>query len=119
MKLTPAQVVQVKVFLTPASSADEVLAEVKKLFPGQLTPPVVFVEWIASAPVEIELIAQLPPTDKPAESVQYYTPPDVRPSPAFSRVALVRSRTADLHLRPVRARKRATARPRPATCLPS
>ena len=43
------------------------------------------------APVEIELIAQLPPTDKPAESLRYYTPPNVRPSPAFSRVALVRS----------------------------
>ncbi len=56
-----------------------------------MTPPVVFVEWIASAPVEIELIAQLPPTDKPAESVQYYNPPDVRPLPTFSRVALVRS----------------------------
>ena len=91
LKLSPAQVVQVKVFLTPASSADEALGEVKRLFPGQLTPPVVFVEWIASAPVEIELVAQLPLTDESAETVEHYNPPEVRPSPAFCRVALVRT----------------------------
>jgi len=94
LKLSPAQVVQLKVFLAPAASADAALAEVKRLFPGQLTPPVVFVEWIASVPVEIELVAQLPPAlpapGKPAETVEFYNPPDVLPSPAFSRVALVR-----------------------------
>jgi enamine deaminase RidA (YjgF/YER057c/UK114 family) len=89
LQLAPAHVVQLKVFLKPATSAEEALRELKKFFPGQLTPPVVFVEWIALAPVEIELIAQLPPTDKPAENVQYYNPPDVRPLPTFSRVALV------------------------------
>ncbi|MBN2474031.1 MAG: hypothetical protein JXB62_05455 [Pirellulales bacterium] len=89
LKLSPAQVVQVKVFLTPASSADEALREVKKLFPGQLTPPVVFAEWIASVPVEIELVAQLPAAGQPAENLEHYNPPEVRPSPAFSRVALV------------------------------
>ena len=81
---------QLKVFLTPASSADEALGEVKRLFPDQLTPPVVFVEWIASAPVEIELVAQLPTADEPAEPVELYDPPDLKPSPAFSRAALVR-----------------------------
>ena len=91
LKLSAAQVVQLKVFLTPASSADEALREVKRLFPGQLTPPVVFVEWIASAPVEIELVAQLPLTGKPAETVEHYNPPEVKPSPTFSRVALVRT----------------------------
>ena len=61
LKLSPAHVVQVKVFLRPVTSADEVLREVQKFFPGQLTPPVVFVEWLAAVPVEIEMIAQLPP----------------------------------------------------------
>jgi len=89
LNLSPAHVVRVKVFLTPASSADEALGEVKRLFPGQLTPPVVFVQWIASVPVEIELVAQLPMTGQPAETVQYYNPPGVKPSPTFSRVALV------------------------------
>ena len=92
LKLSPAQVVQLKVFLRPATSADDVLAEVKKHFPGQLTPPVVFVEWIASVPVEIELIAHLPATDAPSQSVEYYNPPDVKFSPAFSRAALVRTK---------------------------
>ena len=91
LQLSPAHVVQLKVFLRPAASADEVLQELKKFFPGQMTPPVVFVEWIAAPQVEIELIAQLPATDKPATGLEYYTPPDVRASAVFSRVALVRS----------------------------
>lgn len=92
LRLSTAHVVQIKVFLTPASSADDVLREVKRLFPDRLAPPVVFVEWIASAPVEIELVAQLPLTDEPAETVEHYNPLDVKPSPTFSRAALVRGR---------------------------
>ena len=90
-KLSPAQVVQLKVFLRPASSADEVLRKLKEYFPDQMTPPVVFVEWLAPPPVEIELIAQLPLTGESAPSVQYYNPPEVRPMQIFSRVALVRT----------------------------
>ena len=63
----------------------------KRSFPGQLTPPVVFVEWIASVPVEVELVARLPVTDEPAETVEYYNPPEMKPSPTFSRAALVRT----------------------------
>ena len=48
-------------------------------------------EWLASMPVEIEMIAQLPPSDKPAERVEYFTPPEVRPSNTFSKVALMRA----------------------------
>jgi enamine deaminase RidA (YjgF/YER057c/UK114 family) len=91
LKLAPAQVVQLKVFLRPATSAEAVRHELKQFFPGQIAPPVVFVEWLAPLPVEIELIAQLPPADEPAPSVRYYNPPDVRPAQTFSRVALVRS----------------------------
>ncbi len=91
VKLSPAQVVQMKVFLRPATSADEVLREMKKFFPGQVVPPVVFVEWIAPVPVEIELIAYLPLAGKAAQSVEYYNPPEVMPLPSFSRVALVRT----------------------------
>lgn len=90
LQLTPAHVVQLKVFLRPATSSDAALQELKKFFPEQILPPVVFVEWIALAPVEIELIAQLPPADQAAPHVQYYTPPGLRPVPTFSRVALVR-----------------------------
>jgi enamine deaminase RidA (YjgF/YER057c/UK114 family) len=88
-KLTPAHVVQLKLFLRPALAADEVRRELKKYFPGQMMPPVVFVEWLADPPVEIELIAQLPLTGESTSKVQYYNQPEVRLSPLFSRVALV------------------------------
>jgi enamine deaminase RidA (YjgF/YER057c/UK114 family) len=91
LKLSPEQVVQVKVFLRPASSADDVLRELKGYFPGQMTPPVVFVEWLAPPPVEIELVAQLPIKDNSAPGVEYYNPPEFRPMQIFSRVALVRT----------------------------
>jgi 2-iminobutanoate/2-iminopropanoate deaminase len=90
-KLTPADVVQLKVFLRPASAADEVRRQLKEYFPGQMIPPVVFVEWLAPPPVEIELIARLPLSGESAPKVQYYNQPDVRLSQLFSRVALVRA----------------------------
>ncbi len=90
-KLTPAHVVQLKVFLRPALAADDVRRQLKKFFPGQMVPPVVFVEWLAPPPVEIELVAQLPLTGEPAPKLEFYDPPDVRPLKLFSRVALVRT----------------------------
>jgi len=89
MKLTPQQVVHVKVFLRPATSSEEVLREIQKFFPGQLMPPVVFVEWLAAVPIEIEMIAQHPLPSKPGEGVQFFTPPEVRPSNTFSKAAIV------------------------------
>ncbi|MCH5376182.1 MAG: RidA family protein, partial [Planctomycetes bacterium] len=89
LHLSSTDVVRLKVFLKPASSADAALREIKRLFPGQLTPPVVFAEWIASVPVEIELIARLPLPNQPTDTVEYYNPPELKASPAFSRVALV------------------------------
>lgn len=96
LKLSPKDVVQLKVFLRPMTSAEEVRGELRKFFPGQTLPPVVFVEWLAAVPAEIEMIAQLPPSDeagspdKPADELVYYTPPEVRPSNTFSKVALLR-----------------------------
>lgn len=91
LKLGPKDVVHVKVFLRPATSAQEVLREVQAFFPGQITPPVVFVEWLAAVPVEIEMIARYPLSDKPAKDVVYFTPPEVRPSNTFSKVALLQT----------------------------
>jgi 2-iminobutanoate/2-iminopropanoate deaminase len=89
LSLEPAQVVQIKVFLRPASSANDVLPHLKKYFPNQPVPPVTFVEWLAPPPCEIELIAQAPRTEKPAPNVQYYNPPEVSPMQVFSRAAIV------------------------------
>ena len=91
LKLAPEHVVQVKVFLNPITASEQVLREVQNFFPDQLAPPVVFVEWLASMPVEIEMIAQLPPSDGPGEPVEYFDPPEFRPSNTFSRVALMRA----------------------------
>jgi enamine deaminase RidA (YjgF/YER057c/UK114 family) len=92
LNLSLEHIVQLKVFLTPAHSAEAVQREIQRLFPNQLTPPIIFVEWIASVPVEIELVAQLPLTTESTGTVEHYNPPDAKPSPAFSRVALVRSK---------------------------
>jgi enamine deaminase RidA (YjgF/YER057c/UK114 family) len=89
LQLGAEHVVQVKVFLNPVTAAEDVLREVESFFPGPLAPPVVFVEWLASMPVEIEMIAQYPPGDESAEPVQYFDPPEFRPSNTFSRVALM------------------------------
>lgn len=89
LKLSPEHVVHIKVFLQPMTSAEDVLAELKKFFPDRPTPPVVFVEWLASVPIEIEMVAQLPSIDESADNVEFFTPPDVRPSTVFSKVALV------------------------------
>ncbi|MHB8897885.1 MAG: RidA family protein [Thermoguttaceae bacterium] len=91
LKLSARDVVQVKVFVQPVTSADEVLREIQAFFPGQPTPPVVFVEWLASMPIEIEMIARLPLSDQSAEGVVYYDPPEYRPSNTFSKVALMRA----------------------------
>jgi len=91
LALSKSDVVRLKVFLSPASSADEALAEIERCFPDRLMPPVVFVEWIASAPVEIELVARLPASGDSSEPVELYDPPAVKPSPTFSRAAIVRS----------------------------
>ena len=91
LKLSPQQVVQLKVFLRPVTSSEDVLREIQKFFPNQATPPVIFVEWLAAVPIEIELIAQLPLAGQTAENIEYFTPPEVRPSNTFSKVALVRT----------------------------
>jgi enamine deaminase RidA (YjgF/YER057c/UK114 family) len=91
LRLGPEHVVQVKVFLNPITAAEDVLREIEAFFPDQLTPPIVFVEWLASLPVEIEMIARYPSSDESAEPVEYFDPPEFRPSNTFSRVALMRA----------------------------
>lgn len=91
LNLSAAHVVQLKVFLRPASSAEEVLIKLKSYYPNQLLPPVVFVEWLAPPPVEIELIAQLPTSETTAPVVEYFDPSEVSRSQLFSRATLVHS----------------------------
>jgi len=49
----------------------------------------VFVEWTMSGPIEIELVAAAPGTATAAGGVDYLTPPGMKASPVYSRVARI------------------------------
>lgn len=89
LRLTDKHVVQVKAFMEPMTAVAEVEREVKQFF-GENTPPIVFVEWNMSTPIEIELIAWAGRTrETPEGAVGYFTPPGMKASPIYSRVALL------------------------------
>jgi len=80
-------VVQVKCFLQPMTAVREVQEELARYYGNEQTPPAVFVEWRSTAPIEIELVAYAGPAAGPR--VEYLTPPAMKASPVFSRVARV------------------------------
>jgi enamine deaminase RidA (YjgF/YER057c/UK114 family) len=84
--LTLDDVVQVKAFLQPMSSAQAVHDEVRSFF-GKEAPPLVLVEWISKSPIEIELIAKSPARSGPP--IEYLTPPGEKASRVFTRIARV------------------------------
>jgi enamine deaminase RidA (YjgF/YER057c/UK114 family) len=86
--LDRSRVVRVKAFLRPMTAAEEVEREVVAFFGSEAVPPLTLVEWQSKNPIEIELIVA--GDRKPAgNSVEYLTPPGLKPSPVFSRVARV------------------------------
>lgn len=89
LKLSNLNVVQLKVFMGPIAQAALVEQEVIKAFAPQASPPIVFVEWIAGIPIEIELIAAAPQAPVDADTVTFLTPPGVKASPVYSRIANV------------------------------
>lgn len=93
--LKPADVVQVKAFISPMSQSAEALTAIRAAFTPAACPPLVLVEWESpSLPVEIELVASgAGPTPKSGQSVRFLTPPGLKSSPVFSRVARVHSPT--------------------------
>lgn len=88
----PADVVQIKVFLTPHSDWKLARERITRFFSPEQTPPIVFVEWTSqSRATEIELIAAAPDQAPSPSSVSFITPPGDKSSPVFSRVARVHS----------------------------
>lgn len=88
--LEDGHVVQVKAFLTPMNAADDVTKECERYFGAGKVPPLVFVEWKSSLPIEIEIVAASPVAKpKYADVVEYLTPPGMTKSPIFSRIARV------------------------------
>lgn len=91
LKLGRTDIVQVKCFLDPMSQVKTVDREIAAFFGKDTVPAVSHVEWIrggGSRPIEIELIAAAPLTTT-SETVSYYTPPGMKASPVFSRVARI------------------------------
>ncbi len=89
--LEKRRVVRLKAFLQPMASSRVVGKEVAAYFGADFVPPLSFVEWRSSPnqPIEIELIAAAGPAGNDGPSVDYLTPPALKPSPVFSRVARV------------------------------
>lgn len=88
LSLDRSHVAQVKCFLQPMTRAAEVMQRIKAYFAPYPTPPVVLVEWTMKLPIEIELVAYKRPARSDA-NVSFFTPPGMKPSNVFSRVAEV------------------------------
>lgn len=86
--LDRSRVVQVKSFLRPMAESAAARREIERHF-GDRPPPMVFVEWTTGPPIEIELVAAGGRAEASAPVVEYLTPPALKPSPVFSRVARV------------------------------
>jgi enamine deaminase RidA (YjgF/YER057c/UK114 family) len=92
MGLNDSHVVQCKCFLTPMKARDEVVQQFEGFFGKAKVPPLVFVEWKSSLPIEIELIAHAPPRERKAwGEIDFLTPDGMTASPVFSRVVRVGS----------------------------
>ncbi len=83
-------VVQVKAFLQPMAQHKIVHDETAKFFAAAnaKAPPLVLVEWQSSLPVEIELIVW-GGRERAGEPIEYLTPPGMKASAVYSRVARV------------------------------
>lgn len=92
MGLNDTHVVQCKCFLAPMTARDDVIQEFANFFGSEKVPPLVFVEWNSSLPIEIELIAYAPASERGAgDELNFLTPPSMTSSPVFSRVVRVSS----------------------------
>ena len=87
--LDKKHIVQVKCFVEPMREIASVNRQIEAFFGSEAIPPVSHVEWISpSLPIEIELVAFAPPM-KSAETIRYMTPPWMKSSPVFSRLARI------------------------------
>lgn len=89
LELELDDVVQIKSFLGPMTNVADARAEIEAFFNGRTVPPLVFVEWTSSLPIEIELIATSPRRERPQEPIEFVTPPGMTASPVFCRVTRV------------------------------
>jgi enamine deaminase RidA (YjgF/YER057c/UK114 family) len=93
LELSHVDVVQVKGFLAPMSKSSDAIKAIREAFAPAACPPIVLVEWQSpSLPIEIELVAATRnplPMKRPV--IEYLTPPEMKSSPVYSKVARVQS----------------------------
>lgn len=93
--LSAEDVVQIKAFVNPVTSADSLEAQIAEFYRDKPAPPVVSAEWThGSLPTEIELVASRdvsPEAERPDNPVSYITPPGMSAIPTFARVTEVHS----------------------------
>jgi enamine deaminase RidA (YjgF/YER057c/UK114 family) len=96
--LDSSHVVHIKAFVKPISRVNsieqrDVQEVIAKFYEKDgLIPPMSFVEWTNASPIEIEMIAygpKQPSAPAISSNVTYLTPPGMKASPVFSRVAVV------------------------------
>lgn len=83
------RVVQVKSFLTPMSDVASAEKAITEFFAPASSPPMVFVEWQSTLPIEIEFVASVPPNPMSQEPLEFITPPGMTASPVFCRVVRI------------------------------
>ncbi|MDF1844832.1 MAG: Rid family hydrolase [Rubripirellula sp.] len=90
LKLRRTDIVRVKCFLQPMSEVEVVNLELTRFFAIDALPAISHVEWIGgdSRPIEIELVVAASAL-KTSATISYETPPGMKASPVFSRVARI------------------------------
>jgi len=80
-------VVQAKAFLVPMKDVETARKELAAFF-GDSVPPLAFVEWESTLPIEIELVVAAG-KETEGEVIEFITPPRVTASPIYSRVTRI------------------------------
>ena len=88
LNLTKAAIVEVKAFVNPMSRADEVRREIATFFDKLPVPPIVFIDWKFTTPIEIEVVAWGGEA-RGGDPLDYITPPFMKSSPVFSRIVRI------------------------------
>jgi enamine deaminase RidA (YjgF/YER057c/UK114 family) len=84
---TRGDVVQAKAFLTPMKGVEAARKELASFF-GDRVPPLAFVEWKMTPPIEIELVVA-GGKSRDGDMIEFLTPPGMTASPIYSRVTRI------------------------------
>lgn len=88
LELHPADVIEIKAFLTPMKDSAVAVKEIAAAFGSETAPPLSLVEWKSSLPIEIEMVVWSP-LRADAPRIEFLTPPGMKGSPVYARVTRV------------------------------